>query len=111
MVLHHITQVDISCKELRRVLKPGGLLFLREHDCENEDESRHIDIEHSLFELVLSSKSKQETIEYLANYDAEYRPLKMWTKMLSKAGFKELDLKYESPDGYTKYAYRVYEAV
>jgi ubiquinone/menaquinone biosynthesis C-methylase UbiE len=111
MVLHHISQVDISCKELRRVLKPGGLLFLREHDCENEDESRLIDIEHSLFELVLSSKSKQETIEYLANYDAEYRPLKTWTKMLSKAGFKELDLKYESPDGYTKYAYRVYEAV
>ena len=111
MVLHHINQVEITIKELRRVLKPGGLLFLREHDCENEDESRLIDIEHSLFELVLSSKSKQETIEYLANYDAEYRPLKTWTKMLSKVGFKELDLKYESPDTYTKYAYRVYEAV
>jgi ubiquinone/menaquinone biosynthesis C-methylase UbiE len=111
MVLHHINQVEITCKELRRVLKPGGLLFLREHDCENEDDSRLIDIEHSLFELVLSHKSKQETIEYLANYDAEYRSLKIWTQMLSVAGFKELNLKYESPDGYTKYAYRVYEAI
>ncbi len=111
MVLHHIDKVEITCQELRRIMKPGGLLFLREHDCENEDESRLIDIEHSLYELVLSTKTKQDTLEYLANYRAYYRPMKEWTKMLSRVGFQEVNLKYEPAKGYTKYAYRVYEAI
>ena len=111
MVLHHIDKVDVTCRELRRVLQPGGLLFVREHDCVNEDESRLIDIEHSLYELVMSTKTKQDTLQYLANYRGDYRPMNEWTKRLSSAGFEEVDIKYEPAKGYTKYAYRVYRAI
>ena len=111
MVLHHIDKVEITCQELRRIIKPGGLLFLREHDCENEEESRLIDLEHSVYELVLSTKSKQNILEYLANYEGYYRPMNEWKKMLSQAGFQEVEHKYEPARGFTKYATRVYIAI
>jgi ubiquinone/menaquinone biosynthesis C-methylase UbiE len=111
MVLHHITDISTTCKELRRILQKDGILFLREHDSESEETSRLIDIEHSLHELVSETVSKQEAIRYLANYKAFYLSINEWTAFLEKNGFEMIKLKYAPPRGATRFVYRVYRAV
>lgn len=32
MVLHHIEKIDLNLREISRVLKEGGHLYIREHD-------------------------------------------------------------------------------
>lgn len=36
VTFHHISQLTDTLKELARILRPGGYLILREHDCSNE---------------------------------------------------------------------------
>jgi len=37
MSIHHFEDFDLMLKEIKRVLKPGGFLFVREHDVARHD--------------------------------------------------------------------------
>jgi ubiquinone/menaquinone biosynthesis C-methylase UbiE len=68
-VLHHIENIELTLKELYRVLAPGGIFYIREHDCDNSETATLIDIEHSLQEC---SKKDYIPYEYLQTYYANY---------------------------------------
>ena len=36
VTLHHVSQINLILLELARILRPGGYLILREHDCKRE---------------------------------------------------------------------------
>jgi ubiquinone/menaquinone biosynthesis C-methylase UbiE len=46
MSIHHLPFIDLYLSELRRVLKPGGLLFIREHDVTNPQLAIYLDQIH-----------------------------------------------------------------
>jgi SAM-dependent methyltransferase len=48
MSLHHIPDLGPVMAEIIRVLKPGGYLFLKEHDVWSPADCALIDIEHAL---------------------------------------------------------------
>lgn len=51
-VLHHVKNLDFVLSEFQRVIKIGGTLCVREHDCKDTEDFVLCDIDHSLFDLV-----------------------------------------------------------
>ena len=103
-VLHHIKCIDLSLKELSRVLKNSGILVLREHDCRNVLDMMLIDVEHSIYEMVIENEHNPT---YLSNYFAYYRSKEEWNDLLLSYGFKSInnsDIK-----GSTRYYYNIYQ--
>jgi ubiquinone/menaquinone biosynthesis C-methylase UbiE len=52
MVLHHVPDADASVREIVRVLRPGGMLVLREHDCASPTLAAVIDTLHGFYAAV-----------------------------------------------------------
>jgi ubiquinone/menaquinone biosynthesis C-methylase UbiE len=50
-VLHHVQNVDLTLSEITRVLKPGGYLIVKDHDCISDEIACLIKIEHALHDL------------------------------------------------------------
>lgn len=86
-VLHHIRKYKLSISELYRVCKQGGIILIREHDCDSEQTSICIDVEHSLHEI-----SKKENVDpsYLQTYYAHYFSRNELYTLLLEAGFKKV---------------------
>jgi ubiquinone/menaquinone biosynthesis C-methylase UbiE len=110
-VLHHIRKVELTLKELYRILKKGAILLIREHECDNEQTSLLIDIEHSLFEI--SGKINVD-YSYLEHYFAHYFTKEELYNLLIETGFK-LVLKKNGqpletePIGITRYYISVWQ--
>jgi ubiquinone/menaquinone biosynthesis C-methylase UbiE len=103
-VLHHIKEVEYIISEFKRVCKK--LLIIREHDCRDNIDRTVIDLEHSIYEVVIEN---DPNIQFLNDYEAYYKSIDEWTDLLGKYGFikipHNLVLKYTP----TKYAYSVYQ--
>lgn len=84
MVLHHIPNVESVVQEIVRVISPGGILLLREHDCEINGLSMAIDIQHGLYALVWSEP--QESPDFCQAFYSFYRPRSAWKSMLLQSG-------------------------
>jgi 2-polyprenyl-3-methyl-5-hydroxy-6-metoxy-1,4-benzoquinol methylase len=105
-VLHHLENVDLTIWELHRCLRPGGILFVREHDAISPAVHTLIDIEHSLFEMV----QKEPDFDYLQNYRARYFSKAELLQKMTKAGFQYLpNLQYGDPRGATRYYYAAFK--
>jgi ubiquinone/menaquinone biosynthesis C-methylase UbiE len=85
MVLHHIPNLKSTLSEIRRVLKPGGIFILREHDCPNKYIRSIINLEHAIFEVGIEQASDAATFN--KSYYGEYMSKLQWSKMLMAAGF------------------------
>lgn len=87
--LHHMKNLENRLKDIHRILKKGGTIIIREHDCVDDNMRMLIDIEHCIFELVLKDNQKFVN-EYYANYKSKYQ----WTNMFRTLGFKYIQTKY-----------------
>jgi ubiquinone/menaquinone biosynthesis C-methylase UbiE len=85
-VMHHMIDLDLKLKEVYRLLKPNGLLFIREHDCRNIYVSNLIDIEHMLYDVTLSNTTYKDAINGYTG--TIYRSKENWTTLLASNGFK-----------------------
>ena len=52
MALHHVRKPQELLSEVTRVLRPGGLLVIREHDCDPTRLALALDVQHGLFAKV-----------------------------------------------------------
>jgi len=104
-VFHHIKHMDMTLKEINRVLKEDGILLIREHDCDSIATRTLIDLDHSLREMCTSDK---ENLDFLHSYTDDYYSMKNMTNLIVKYGFVEKQMNYQPPKGTTRYYYKVF---
>lgn len=86
MSLHHIPNKEAMLAEIHRILKPGGLLVLREHHCINNGLSTVLDIVHGFYSMVWANPREMTTFN---DYYARYTHAEHLTKILEKQHFLE----------------------
>ena len=117
-VLHHIEPsiLNQTLESLSSSLKKGGVLILREHDCENLETSLLIDIEHTLYETVSNGKDRMNGSQLCDYKDGlNYKPISEWIRLLSNYSLVEMKKEnynraYEVK-GETRYTYRFFEKI
>ena len=93
MSLHHIDTVTTTLAEVQRVLAPGGVLLIREHDLSFPQLAPLLDVMHGLYTRVWSDPAEQPA--FCDDYYAHYRPRAQWGDMAEAAGLVRCR---ESPD-------------
>ncbi len=87
-VLHHLEYIDFAIKEFNRILKVGGRILVREHNCENIIDKMLIDVEHSLFELGKNTNVNIiKSLEYIQSYYGNYMSRKELIEKFTNNGF------------------------
>lgn len=100
MAFHHIPHAGELIDECRRVLEDGGLLLLREHDCDCEGTAVVLDVLHGFYSLV--SSDPMEMPDFCLAYEACYRSREFWTSLVESHGFERMrsrnaDAAYNKP--------------
>jgi len=90
MSAHHFADISAMFAETRRVLRPGGYLLIREHDCTSTARAFFYDIVHALYACVLSSEATPT--EFVAQYSAggyaTYLTKEAWVEIARRHGFE-----------------------
>jgi 2-polyprenyl-3-methyl-5-hydroxy-6-metoxy-1,4-benzoquinol methylase len=83
-VLHHINMKEIKTiiKTFDRILSKKGIIILYEHDCNSVLMKNLIDLEHIIFDVVISKKITYE--KFIKSYFAEYKTKEEFEKIFSK---------------------------
>lgn len=84
MSFHHMKEVNVP--ELARMMCPGGILILREHDVDGEidlEDKITLDILHGLFCISWSLHGQQENPSFCQNFHANYHNRQQWTTLFS----------------------------
>jgi hypothetical protein len=86
--LHHLPQTLLPTflSEVSRVLKPGGIFIVREHDC-SEELLPMLDIAHSVFNVLTGVSAKEEASEIRA-----FRPVNDWVRIIEANGLRNTQL-------------------
>lgn len=74
-VLHHNKNVDKMIHEIKRVLKIGGYLILREHDKRGSTTKEVLDMEHLKYMCL------EESNHEFKNYIGDYKSEQEWTRL------------------------------
>lgn len=59
-VLHHIKDLSLAINFIKRVLKPGGRLIIKEHDIRSKDAYNFVDLEHMMFAVGFRGLSMED---------------------------------------------------
>jgi SAM-dependent methyltransferase len=90
MVLHHVENLSMLLQEIFRVIVPGGLFVIREHDCDSEGHSVLLDVLHGMYALVYNSPREMTTENFASCYYARYQPKDYWIRTLQDMGFEHI---------------------
>ncbi len=85
--MHHFDDLPGMLADIARIVKPGGILFIKEHDCWNAIDSMMVDIEHSLF-MTAHGETISDT------HTLHYKNHVGWAHVLATAGFKLIHQEY-----------------
>lgn len=93
MSAHHFSDMDKMLLEIKRVLKPGGYVLLREHHCRQPKDAIFYNIVHAIWACVY--KKEMTPYEFVkafvkqekTHYYAKYRSIKEWTDLFTSYSF------------------------
>ena len=88
MVLHHIPEIEPFLKEVVRVLRPGGYVMIREHNCDPDEMRVFLDVQHGFYALVL--QPVVETPDFCSTFQTYFRNREEWRALLTEAGLSEI---------------------
>lgn len=82
--LHHIphNKIDSFVNSIARVLRPGGIFILRDHDAKDEKTLHMVHAAHSVFNLMIPNLTLEEEIREYRNF----QPLSYWITLLERHG-------------------------
>ena len=83
--LHHVPQEQLAdfVSSLNRILRPGGILLLREHDAQDVHVKSIIHAAHSIYNAAITKETVQvECTEY-----RNFQPLSYWIQLCQSHGF------------------------
>ncbi len=85
--LHHCPEdkLEAFISSLHSILKPGGLLLLRDHNVEDSMMDTFASLVHTVFNLGL-----KETWAFNQEEYRSFRSIEEWSGIVCKAGFKDL---------------------
>jgi ubiquinone/menaquinone biosynthesis C-methylase UbiE len=91
MTLHHVEDIATMLDEISRVLAPGGILLIREHDGYSEVMGTLVRFEHDVWREVVESRtsSQYDEEEYIKLFRKEE-----WKELLANRGLVETGLQY-----------------
>jgi SAM-dependent methyltransferase len=101
MSLHHLRDPGAMLAQVRRLLRPDGLLLIREHDSESRRMDALIDVLHGMYARVWSNPP--EMPQFCGAFRAWYRSRSEWRRKLERQGFEahpdspDADHRYERP--------------
>ncbi len=84
--LHHMTADRLTgfLASIRRVLRPGGVFIVREHDVRSEDLRALVSLAHTVFNAGLAETWETNTAELRF-----FEPVATWIQRLDEAGFDD----------------------
>jgi SAM-dependent methyltransferase len=82
--LHHIPDCKIEpfVSSIARVLRPGGIFILRDHDCTDDDTYTLAYGAHMIFNLLIGDADPADEVAELRNF----QPLEHWITLLARHG-------------------------
>lgn len=87
--LHHMTDETIvtTLQEIERILKPGGILLIKEHDA-NQDSMKFIVWEHHLYHIMDDAYQGKiiDVDNYLGHNIANFKSKQEWQKLIEEKG-------------------------
>jgi hypothetical protein len=84
--LHHIPREKIEAfvASIARVLRPGGVFLLRDHDAYSAEMVSLVSAAHWVFNLILANEPLENELKEYRNF----QPLSYWKAILEKHGFE-----------------------
>ena len=88
--LHHcpVELLPGFVESIKRVLKPGGLFIVRDHDVNSEEMRVFASLVHTVFNLGLHEEWSKNVAEYRS-----FRSVEEWVALLSQSGFSDLNFR------------------
>ncbi|MDF3026626.1 MAG: class SAM-dependent methyltransferase [Fluviicola sp.] len=88
--LHHcpVELLPAFVESIKRVLKPGGLFIMRDHDVNSEGMRVFASLVHTVFNLGLHETWSKNQEEYRS-----FRSVEEWVKLLEESGFTDLNFR------------------
>lgn len=89
-VLHHLkdNEIKTTINEFYRVLKRNGTIILKEHNSTNKNFSKLLDIQHMLYDTVITQNLTYKEFKNL--HYSNYKNIKEWNKLFNKFHLKKL---------------------
>jgi ubiquinone/menaquinone biosynthesis C-methylase UbiE/16S rRNA G966 N2-methylase RsmD len=92
MSLHHVDDIEKALREIYRVLKPGGIFLIREHNCKTEEFRLFLIFVHYMYSVVINNEVPLEDAfgrnkKIIQRIIGRYQSKKKWNKQITAAGF------------------------
>jgi len=107
-VFHHIPDMNQSFVEINRVLKPGGIIIIREHNCDEDNKKLEalINIEHGIWDVIVREMPYKT---FVTQHYAKYYPIEFWKQFLSYNNKNQFIFEKIDSKSITKYFYLAYK--
>ena len=84
MALHHFYDVGAVLKEIGRILAPGGVLIIREHDCQSTSFGLFLDIVHYVYAVVTNPEVSLDEFDDVSHtLRSTFRTKEKWARMIT----------------------------
>ena len=89
VALHHMPETTTKAlfEHLVKIVKPGSLLIIKEHDAQDANDKKCIVWEHALYAIVNGPEATPDNIKKIRDYDEFYNSKTYYDEYISRYGY------------------------